>query len=97
LIRLRKINVLQRFGSSRWRQVGVIIGVLGGKPENIETVWLGELDSEDLPRVLGGLGRFARDVPRGLGVLWAGKVRHHGRAAVLASVLGWLGGRVGGN
>jgi hypothetical protein len=38
----------------RWSQVGDIIGVLGGKPDKIETRWLGELDLEDLPRVLGG-------------------------------------------
>ena len=60
-------------------QVGVIIGVLGGKPDEIETRWLVELDLEDFPRVLGGPGRFLRDVPRGLGgpvrreslIIWA--------------------------
>jgi hypothetical protein len=60
--------VFQRFGRLRWSQVWDITGVLGGKPGKIETRWLGELDLEDLPRVLGGLGWFVRDVPNGLGV-----------------------------
>jgi hypothetical protein len=93
LIFLRKINVFQRFRSSRWKQVGVIIGVLGGKPDKIETAWLGELNLEEVPRVLGvlvGLRRMSHAV---WGVPAAGKVRHHGRPLVLASVLGWSGGK----
>jgi hypothetical protein len=81
---LWEINVCQRSGSSRRGQVGVIIRVLEGKPDNIETRWLRELDLEDFPRVLGVTGRFARDVPRGLGVPGAGKVRQHGPPRVLA-------------
>jgi hypothetical protein len=61
------ISVFRRFERSIWSQVGDIIGVLGGKPDKIETRWLGELDLEDHPRVLGGLGWFVGDVPRGLG------------------------------
>jgi hypothetical protein len=37
------------------------------KLDKIETRWLGELDSEEVPCVLKGAGRFAKDVPRGLG------------------------------
>ena len=64
---LRKLDVVRRFGSLRWSQVGDIIWVLGGKPDKIETRWVGELDLDDLLRVLGGHGWFVRDVPRGLG------------------------------
>jgi hypothetical protein len=62
-----KIYVFRRFGRLRWSQVGDIIGLLGGKPDKIETIWLGELDLEDLPCVLRGLGWFVGDVPRRLG------------------------------
>jgi hypothetical protein len=62
-----KIAVFRGFGRLRWSQVGDIIGAFRGKPDKIETRWLGELDLEDLPRVLGGLGWFAMDIPRGLG------------------------------
>jgi hypothetical protein len=64
---LRNIFVFRRFGHSSWRQVGVIIGVLGGKPDKIETGWLGQLESEDIPHVLGGPARFLKNVPRVLG------------------------------
>jgi hypothetical protein len=64
---LGQINVFRRFGSSRWRQVGVIIGLFGEKPDNIKTRWLGEFDLEEFPRVLAGPGRLLRDVPSGLG------------------------------
>jgi hypothetical protein len=51
----RKNNVLRRFGSSRWRQVGVIIGVLGEQLDKIEKRWLGELDLHTFWGVLAGL------------------------------------------
>jgi hypothetical protein len=38
-----------------------------GHNRGLETRWLGELDLEDLPRFLGGLGWFVMDIPRGLG------------------------------
>jgi hypothetical protein len=66
MIVLGKIHAIQRCRSSRWRQVGVPIGVLGGNPDS-ETRWLGEFDL-DVPLVLGG----------GLPVPWAGKVRGSG-------------------
>jgi hypothetical protein len=69
-----EIIVFGRVGHSSGRQVGGIIGVLGGKPNPICARCLtGQLESEDLPRVLGGPGRFLNDVPRVLGVLSAGK------------------------
>jgi hypothetical protein len=47
----------------------------------------------EVPRVLGGLSRFLRDVPGGLGGPVGLGVRQHGRPMVLAMVSGPNGGR----
>jgi hypothetical protein len=43
---LMEINVFQMSRTQIWRQVGVMIGVLGDKSVKIETKLLGELDEE---------------------------------------------------
>jgi hypothetical protein len=55
--KVQKLKMEASWGHSR--------RVLGGKPEKIETRWQAELDLEELPRVLGGPGRFLGGVPRG--------------------------------
>jgi hypothetical protein len=71
---IRIFDLFRRFRNARWRQVGVIIGVLRNKAAKIEPRCAGEFDLEDVPCGLVFLGSFARDVPRGLGVPWAGEV-----------------------